>query len=82
MQLFSIPQQMQANSTNREPVLKARLETSLKDKRAQEAVTKRIPSHSLGDMDSLKNTRAISAVATISKFFLQNKMFDNEQYVL
>ena len=69
VQLFSIPHRMQASRTKRDPKLNCRLEMSSKDKRAQDAVTNRIPSHSLAEIASLKIISAMIAVATISKLF-------------
>ena len=69
MQLFSKPHRIHARITKREPVLKPRLDIPSKDRRMHAAVTNTMPSHSLEDMASLKITRAITAVATISKLF-------------
>ena len=47
---------------------------SSKDKRVQDAVTNRIPSHSLAEIASLKISSAMTAVATISKLLRRDAL--------
>ena len=67
VQLFSKPQHTQASSTSSDPREKRRLDTSSKDSSRQLATVNRMPAHRRGLMASPNNSRAISAVATISK---------------
>ena len=69
VQLFSKPQQTQASSTNRDPQEKDRLLMSSKDSSRLEAVTRAMASQSRLEMASRNTTRAVMAVATISKLF-------------
>ena len=69
VQLFSNPQQMHAPSTKSEPSLNAKAPTPSKLRIVLAIVTMAMAIQSLEEIISLKITRAIMEVATISKLF-------------
>ena len=71
VQLFSSPQQIQANRTNIEPKVKYKLPSPCIDNNIHAKVIKPMPHHRCFDNFSLNITNAITDVATISKLFIK-----------
>lgn len=76
VQLFSNPQQIQAPNTQNAPSFSANAPAPSKLRIILAIVTIKIASHSFLDITSLKTTRAIMEVATISKLFSSGTLAD------
>lgn len=69
VQLFSSPQQIQASSTNIDPIENEKLEKSWNESMMLDMVMSNIASPIRLPIDSLNTKYAINEVATISKLF-------------
>lgn len=69
VQLFSKPQHTQAQRIRSEPFENAKADISSKESIIVDTVINNIAVHNFGDIISLKQTKAIIDVATISKLF-------------
>jgi len=78
VQLFSNPQHIQARMANNEYIEKDNEYMSVSDRRILANVISIIPVQSLPDILSLKITRAITDVATISKLFRRDTVSADE----
>ncbi len=76
VQLFSNPQQIQAPNTQNAPSFSANAPAPSKLRIILAIVAIKIASHSFLDITSLKTTRAIMEVATISKLFSSGTLAD------
>ena len=74
VQLFSIPQDMQASKMNKEPYETPKDSEPSKESNVQESITNAIPSQSLVLIFSLNTAKAITDVATISKLLSKDAL--------
>ena len=74
VQLFSTPQHIQAHNTNNEPLLNTNASVPSKPRIALDSITRIIAAHNLLEIFSLKITRAITEVATISKLLISETL--------
>ena len=74
VQLFSIPQQIQAHKTNIEPLFSANASIPSKLRMTLDKSTRTIAIHNLLEIFSLKIKRAMTDVATISKLLINETL--------